>query len=70
MNDVTKLVLMEEDGSQWLMEKFNEEMDARNAGMTYVNGKLVASDDLDKAMLKNFQTCTARTVFLDDEDED
>ncbi len=70
MNDVTKLVLMEEDGSQWLMEKFNEEMDASNAGMTYVNGKLVASDDLDKAMLKNFQTCTARTVFLDDEDED
>jgi len=70
MNDVTKLVLMEEDGSQWLMEKFNTEMDARNAGMTYVNGKLVASEDLDKAMLQNFQTCTAKSVFLDDEDND
>ena len=70
MNDVTKLVLMEDDGAQWLMEKFNAEMDARNEGMTYVNGKLVASEDLDRAMLENFRTCTARAEFLDPDAED
>ncbi len=68
MNDVTKLLLTEDDGQAWLREKFNAEVDAQSNGMTYINGRLVASDDLDKAMLDNFKTCSARDVFLDIED--
>ncbi len=37
---------------------------------TYVNGRIVADDDFDKAMIKNFKTCSGYNSFEEDEDED
>ena len=35
---------------------------------TYVNGRIVADDDFDKAMLKNFKTCTGFDIFNEEEE--
>jgi len=35
---------------------------------TYVNGRIVADDDFEKAMIKNFQTCAGFDIFNRDED--
>ena len=35
---------------------------------TYINGKIVADDDFDKAMYKNFQTCAGFAYFNNDEE--
>lgn len=61
--------MLEEGGTEYLLEKFNEGPEAK-IEITYLNGKLVASDELDKAILNNFKTCTSKDIFLDDEDED
>ena len=39
---------------------------------TYVNGRIVADDDFDKAMQKNFRTCAGYETFIapDDEEEE
>jgi tetratricopeptide (TPR) repeat protein len=37
---------------------------------TYVNGRIVADEEFDKAMLKNFKTCAGFKSFIDDDDED
>ena len=34
-----------------------------NISYTYINGKIVADDDFDKAMYKNFQTCAGKDYF-------
>lgn len=36
---------------------------------TYVNGRVVADDDFDKAMLKNFKTCAGIAYFEETDDE-
>ena len=36
---------------------------------TYVHGRVVADDDFDKAMYKNFKTCAGFTFFNNDEEE-
>ena len=35
---------------------------------TYINGKIVADDDFDKAMLENFRTCAGYSYFKEAED--
>lgn len=67
MNDVTRMIMQEEDGMKYLMEKFEQGPDAK-VELTYVRGRLVASDDLDKAMIKNFQTCASKDIFQDESD--
>jgi len=67
MNDVTRMILQEDDGMKYLMEKFDQGPESQ-VELTYVNGRLVATDDLDKAMIKNFQTCASKSIFLEDED--
>ena len=37
---------------------------------TYVNGRIVADDDFDKAMYKNFKTCVGFEIFNKKDDED
>lgn len=38
---------------------------------TYINGRIVADDDFDKAMIKNFKTCVGFEIFSQkDEDKD
>ena len=66
MNDVTRRILSSDDGMHFLSEQFDTGENSSTSGITYVHGKIVASEDLDKAMLKNFQTCTARSVFRDE----
>ncbi len=63
MNDVTRKIMLDENGMKYLREEFEKGHDT-TAEITYVNGKLVATDDLDRAMLKNFQTCASKDIFL------
>ena len=37
---------------------------------TYINGRIVADDDFDKAMLKNFRTCAGFDTFNKDENNE
>lgn len=45
----------------YLVEKIDNEPSGNI--VTYVNGKIVASDELDRAMLKNFKTCDSANFF-------
>lgn len=68
MNDVTKKY-MTEKGESYFVEALNQEQ-LLNNNLTYVNGRLVSSDELDKTMLKNMKTCGSKKIFLEDIDED
>ena len=63
MNDVTRTILSDNELNH-IVEKID---DTVQAPITYVHGKLVASDALDKAMVKNFRTCGSRKLFLDED---
>lgn len=65
MNDVTRTILTDSE-KNYIVDKVDDEK-VSNAGVTYVNGKLVSSDALDKAILKNFKTCGSRKIFLEEE---
>lgn len=60
LNDVTR-TLVSHDDYKYLVEKIDNETSGQ--GLTYVNGKIVATDDLDRAMLKNFSTCNSEDFF-------
>ena len=66
MSDVTQKVLLEEEGRKYVHEKYMEEGPEMQteAHITYVNGKVIATEELDEAILKNFSTCKARSVFI------
>lgn len=75
MNDVTRNLLQDEDGLKAISEQIAEDEKNLNSGLTYVDGKVVASEELDNAMIENFKTCSARSIFrdednLDEEDEE
>lgn len=63
MNDVTRTILYDEE-KDLMINKINDEK-LFHSTLTYVNGKLVSSEALDKAILKNFRTCGAKEIFLD-----
>lgn len=65
MNDVTRTILSDTE-KKYIVDKVSDEKDSETSAVTYVNGKLVASDSLDKAILKNFRTCGSREIFLED----
>lgn len=69
MSDVTQRVLLDDEGREFVKQKAMEGGPDLNleSHITYVNGKVVATEELDKAILKNFSTCKARSVFYDDE---
>lgn len=60
LNDVSGL-LINNDGYKYLIEKLDDEPSGE--GITYVNGKIVATDALDRAILKNFKTCESEKFF-------
>lgn len=60
LNDVSK-TLVNNDQYNYLVEKVDDEPSGDE--VTYVNGKIVATDALDRAMLKNFQTCDTEGFF-------
>lgn len=65
MNDVTRTILSDTE-KQYIVDKVDDEK-VTSSGVTYVNGKIVASDALDKAILKNFRTCGSKQIFLEEE---
>jgi len=55
--------LVAHDEYKYLVEKVND--DPTGSMVTYVHGKIVATDALDKAMLQNFRTCDSADFFKD-----
>lgn len=66
MNDVTRTILYNAENNL-MVDKLDSDETASQIGVTYVHGKLVATDALDKAVLKNFRTCASRKIFLDED---
>ena len=67
MNDVTRTILANSDND--LIEKMSDEP-SQMRNITYVNDKMVSSEELDKAMLKNLKVCGAKKIFLEDVDDE
>lgn len=65
MNDVTRTILSDNE-KKYILDKVDDENN-KVSSITYVNGKVVSSEALDKAILKNFRTCGSRQIFLDEE---
>lgn len=63
MNEVTRTILYDEEKDHMVDKLDNERVE--NLHVTYINGKLVASEALDKAILKNLRVCGSREIFLD-----
>lgn len=61
LNEVSKTLRQNEDYSH-LVEKVDEEP-VTTEGITYINGKIVATEALDRAILKNFRTCETKDFF-------
>ena len=70
MNDVTRTILANTNND--LIEKISdEEKTSDMPTVTYVNGKLVLTEELDNAIIKNLKICSAKKIFEEDfEDED
>ena len=67
MNEVTRTILTSKDNA--LIERLYNERPEQSPKVTYVNGRLVMSDDLDKAILRNFKVCTAKKIIQEDIDD-
>ena len=67
MNDVTRTILAKSDSN--LVEKISDEP-STSSNVTYVNGKIVLTDELDKAIIKNFKVCGAKSIFEDELDDE
>lgn len=65
MNDVTRTILSNSE-KDYMVDKMDDEKRI-DSPVTYVHGKIVASDALDKAILKNFSTCGSKNIFLDED---
>ena len=62
MNDLSRTLVINDQYS-YLVDKVD---DKHSSGeVTYVNGKIVATDALDRAMLENFRTCETEKFFED-----
>lgn len=66
LNEVTRRFITSED---YFTEKLTDEpVGSLNNSYTYVNGRVVADDEFDKAMEKNFKTCAGFDYFNEDEE--
>ncbi len=63
LNELSQ-TLINNNEYNYLVEKIDNEPSGKN--ITYVNGKIVATDALDRAMLENFRTCKAKKIFRKD----
>lgn len=61
LNDVSKTLVINNQ-YKYIIEKVDDE-NSSASGVTYVNGKIVPTDALDRAMLKNFRTCETKNFF-------
>lgn len=60
LNDISQ-TLVKNDKYSFLVEKMDDEPTGDE--ITYVNGKIVATDALDRAILKNFRECETEKFF-------
>ncbi len=67
MNDVTRTILASSDNE--LIEHLSDEP-SESSDLTYVNGKVVLTEDLDKAIIKNFKVCSAKNLIKEEVDEE
>ena len=70
MSDITRQILKDDDGLKYLSDEFDKDANASYGGLTYINGKIVATEELDKAMYENLKKCSARYVFRDEDNLD
>ncbi len=70
MSDITHQILKGDDGLKYLSDEFDKDANASSGGLTYINGKVVATEELDKAMYENLKTCSAKSVFRDEDNLD
>lgn len=61
LNDVSKTIV-DNNQYKYLVEKVDDEQSS-TGGITYVHGKIVATEALDRAILKNFKTCETKDFF-------
>lgn len=66
MNDVTRTILANTNND--LVEKMSDD-NSEHTQITYVNGRMVYTDDLDKAIMKNFKVCGAKKLIQNDIDD-
>ncbi len=64
LNEVSRRFMTNEDFGT---DKLSDEP-KNGISYTYVNGRIVADEDFDKAIMKNFQTCAGFDIFNGDED--
>ncbi len=64
LNEVTRKFITSEE---YYTQKITDEPIA-SASYTYINGKIVPSEEFDKAMFRNFQTCAGMNYFNDEEE--
>ena len=67
MNDVTRTILANSQNN--FIEKISDKDSDNHSKITYVNGRLVMSDDLDNAILRNLKVCSAKKIFKDEIDD-
>ena len=66
MNDVTKTILANSNSD--LIEKISDKP-TQNSNVTYVNGKIVLTDEMDEAIIKNLKVCGAKEILQDNIDD-
>ena len=66
LNEVSRRFI---NSDEYGVSKLTDEP-AGGISYTYVNGRIVADDDFDKAMLKNFRTCSGFDIFNEKEQDD
>ncbi|MDD3437611.1 MAG: tetratricopeptide repeat protein [Candidatus Gastranaerophilales bacterium] len=60
LNEVSRILVVN-DQYKYITEKIDDETSSNE--VTYVKGKIVPTDALDRAMLKNFKTCETKDFF-------
>ena len=66
LNEVTRRFI---NSDEYGVAKLTDEPSG-GVSYTYVNGRIVADDDFDKAMMKNFRTCSGFDIFNKKEQDD
>lgn len=67
MNEVTRTILINNDND--FVEKISDEPKA-SSNITYIDGKMISSEELDNAIIKNLKVCSAKKIFQEDIDEE
>ena len=66
LNEVSQKLALDNEYED-LVQKLNDE-EINGGKVTYIGGKLVITEEFDKAMFKNFKTCANKEMFFTEED--